>query len=558
MDTYKMQTKDTGTGARWCGTVALLALPVQVALGALMLGNASHAAQMLYAGVSSALLVVAGIACLRLRRRRAEGAAQLAEATRRLGRRDFARLPQLVTSAGGPEFSAVGQACLHAAAQLRRRFARLEAALEMDRWLLTVNVPEAMLRGALPLAAGILQSRSVSVALLDAADPARARCHDFLVEGGPLLEGPRELELDGQLLASACNEGGAIDLAAVGVDARAFFAPLADSGARAFRACPLRVGEHVIGFLCVGYRMEMHDQEDELFDAAAVAERLSIAFERIAGERALLGGLAPAPVRSPLESGLHRALRQDEFALAYQPIVRARSRELCAVEALVRWHESATGTERLAGEFIPVAEESGLIVDLGEWVLHAACAQYAEWRRQGVRLDYISVNVSAHQLRHSGLMASVVSTLHRHGMSPGELQLEFKESLLEEGAQVMALARELAQYGVRLALDDYGDGQSSLAALRELPVSALKIDRACIAGLDGNEQVRSLVRAVAGMGAATGKQVIAEGVERIEQLRFLEEAGCDALQGYLFAEPCEPTGIVDFSRRQQQVRILVA
>jgi len=558
MDTYKVQAREPGTGARWCGTVALLALPVQVAFGALLLGNASHATQMLYAGLSSALLVAAGAACLRMRRQRADAAGHLAEATRRLGRRDFARLPQLVTSAAGPEFAPVGQACLHAAAQLRRRFARLEAALEMDRWLLTVNVPEAMLRGALPLAAGILQSRSVSVALLDATDPARARCHDFLVEGGPLMDGPRELELDGHLLAAACSEGGAIDLAAVGVDARAFFTPLADSGARAFRACPLRVGEHVIGFLCVGYRMEMHDQEDELFDASAVAERLSIAFERIAGERALLGGVAPVPERSPLESGLHRALRQDEFALAYQPIVRARSRELCAVEALVRWHESATGTERLAGEFIPVAEESGLIVDLGEWVLHAACAQFAEWRREGVELDYISVNVSAHQLRHSGLMASVVSTLHRHGMVPAQLQLEFKESLLEEGPQAMALARELAQLGVRLALDDYGDGQSSLAALRELPVSALKIDRACIAGLDGSDQVRSLVRAVAGMGAATGKQVIAEGVERIEQVRFLEEAGCDAMQGFLFAEPCEPAGIVDFSRRQQQVRILVA
>jgi hypothetical protein len=252
MDTHNMLSIEQATGARWWGTVALLALPVQVALGALLLGPASHATQMLYAGLSSALLVTAGFALLRVRRRRADAATQLAEATRRLGRRDFARLPQLASTGACPEFAPVGQACMHAAAQLRRRFARLEAALEMDRWLLTVNVPEAMLRGALPLAAGILQSRCVSVALLDAADASRARCHDFLVEGGPLMELPRELELDGQRLAAACNEGGAIDLAAVGVDARTFFAPLADSGARAFRACPLRVGEHVIGFLCVG------------------------------------------------------------------------------------------------------------------------------------------------------------------------------------------------------------------------------------------------------------------------------------------------------------------
>jgi EAL domain-containing protein (putative c-di-GMP-specific phosphodiesterase class I) len=136
-------------------------------------------------------------------------------------------------------------------------------------------------------------------------------------------------------------------------------------------------------------------------------------------------------------------------------------------------------------------------------------------------------------------------------MQPGQLQLEIKESLLAEAPAVQALLHALAGHGVRLALDDYGDGNSSLAALRELPVTALKIDSACVAGITASEQVRALVRAVAGMGAATGKLVIAEGVERIEQLRFLEESGCDALQGYLFAAPMAAANIREFAGRAQ-------
>jgi EAL domain-containing protein (putative c-di-GMP-specific phosphodiesterase class I) len=514
------------------------------------LARAHSTLQLAYAGVACGLLVLAGMALLRLRAQRARGVQLLVEATRRVGRRDFARLPHYTTAAAShPELAPLGQACLHAAAQLRRRFARLESALELDRWLLTVHSPVDVLRGVLPLAAGVLQSRSVSVALLAADQPGLARCHDFLVEGLLPAGEPRELRLEPGLFQAVCEQHMSIDLADCGADAAAFFAPLSAAGARAFRVCPLRAGGHAIGFLCVGYRVELHDHEDELFDAGAVAERLSLAFERIVAERAVRQLPAAARRRSPLASGLHRALQREEFSLAWQPIVRAHSRELSAVEALVRWHDETAGRERLAAEFIPVAEESGLIVDLGEWVLRTACAQFADWRRDGLELDYVSVNVSPHQLRHAGLVASVLATLHRNGMQPGQLQLEITESLLAEGQQVNALLHELAARGVRLALDDYGDGNSSLAALRDLPVTALKIDSACVAGVGESEQVRSLVRALAGMGAATGKQVIAEGVERIEQLRFLEEAGCDALQGFLFAPPMPASSVREFAGR---------
>jgi EAL domain-containing protein (putative c-di-GMP-specific phosphodiesterase class I) len=558
MDKTDLNLMTAPAGLRWYGPVLLAALPLQVLLGALLLAGEHSRWQLAYAVVASSLLLVAGSAFLQLRAQRARGVQLLVEATRRIGRRDFARLPHFtVAAASSPELAPLGQACLHAGTQLRRRFARLESALEMDRWLLTVSEPAEMLRGVLPLAAGILQSRSVSVALLASGEPGLARCHDFLVEGQVPVGGPRELRLEPGLFEAVCEQHMSIDLAACGADARSFLAPLNAAGARAFRICPLRAGGHAIGFLCVGYRVELHDQEDELFDAGAVAERLSLAFERIVMDRAQPLSEARA-ARSPLESSLHRALQREEFTLAWQPIVRAHSRELCAVEALVRWQDERAGRERSAAEFIPVAEDSGLIIDLGEWVLRTACAQFADWRRDAVELDYVSVNVSPHQLRHAGLVPSVLATLHRNGMQPGQLQLEVRESLLSEGPQVVALLHELAARGVRLALDDYGDGNSSLAALRDLPVTALKIDSACVAGVTESEQVRSLVRAVAGMGAATGKQVIAEGVERIEQLRFLEEAGCDALQGYLFAAPMVAHGIREYASRAHMAVTRVA
>jgi EAL domain-containing protein (putative c-di-GMP-specific phosphodiesterase class I) len=552
MDVPAPKLIDAPAGSRWCGPVLLAALPLQVLLGAVLLAGEHSAWQLAYAGLASSLLVVTGLALLRLRNQRARGVQLLVEATRRIGRRDFARLPHYTAAAANiPDLAPLGQACLQAAAQLRRRFARLESALELDRWLLTVHDPLEMLRGVLPLASGILQGRSVSVALLSATEPGLARCHDYLAEGPLQSPAPRELRFDAARFEAACAQHMSIDLAACGVDVREFYAPLAANGARAFRVCPLHAGGHAIGFLCVGYRVELHDHEDERFDAGTVAERLSLAFGRIVTERATMQPRPAAAPQSPLETGLHRALQRDELSLAWQPIVRAHSRELCAVEALVRWQDERVGRERTAAEFIPVAEESGLIIDLGEWVLHAACAQFADWQREGLELDYVSVNVSPHQLRHAGLVPSVLATLHRHGMQPGQLQLEIKESLLDEGPLVLALLGELAGRGVRLALDDYGDGNSSLAALRDLPVTALKIDSACVAGITDSEQVRALVRAVAGMGAVTGKLVIAEGVERIEQLRFLEEAGCDALQGYLFAAPMAAAGIREFAGRAQ-------
>ena len=541
MENSNMQALDSRSGARWCALVLSAALPTLALAGAMLLADGQRGNQLFFAVVASVTVILAGAAAVSLRRRHAQQIDGLVAATRRLGRREFTQVP----GSAMQEFDEatawrLGQVYADAASRLRREFSKLHSVLEMDRWLLAVGAAEEMVRGVLPLIAEVLQCRAVSVVLLDETLGNSARCFDFINESQAPMPAPRSIVIDAQRLRAASAQETGLDVGAVGVDAEEFLGVLTAAGAQAFRLCPLEYRDQVRGFLCVGFRVDAHAQEDAGFGANEIAERLGLALaDRVAG---LL--LAPAVdaaallverTSSPLETGMQRALQREEFTLAYQPIVTAHSRHVSAVEALVRWPNGSDGSSRLAAEFIPVAEDSGLVVDLGDWVLRTACAQFDSWRRSGLTLDYVAVNVSARQLRHSGLLATVLACLQRSNMQPSQLQLEFTEAMLQEGPQAVALLRELAQRGVRLALDDFGDGNSSLSAVRDLPVTALKIDRSCVAGLTVSESVRSLVRAVIGMGAATGKIVIAEGVEQTEQLEFLEAAGCDALQGYLFA-----------------------
>ncbi len=541
MESSSLQVLDSRSGARWCALALTAALPTLALAGAMLLAEGPRDSQLFFAVVASVTVILAGAAAVNLRRRHAQQIDGLVAATRRLGRREFTQVPGSVMQ----EFDEatawrLGQVYADAASRLRREFSKLHSVLEMDRWLLSVGAAEEMVRGVLPLIAEVLQCRAVSVVLLDETSGNSARCFDFIYESQSPMPAARSIAIDAQRLRAASAQEPGLDVSAVGVDAEEFLNALTASGAQAFRLCPLEYRDQVRGFLCVGYRVDAHAQEDAGFGAIELAERLGLALA------ARAPGLLPAPAidaaaapdartRSPLETGMQRALQREEFTLAYQPIVTAHSRHVSAVEALVRWPNGSDGTSRLAAEFIPVAEDSGLVVDLGDWVLRTACAQFDSWRRNGLSLDYVAVNVSARQLRHSGLLATVLACLQRSNMQPSQLQLEITEGMLQEGPQAVALLRELAQRGVRLALDDFGDGNSSLSAVRDLPVTALKIDRSCVAGLTVNESVRSLVRAVIGMGAATGKIVIAEGVEQAEQLEFLEAAGCDALQGFLFA-----------------------
>jgi diguanylate cyclase (GGDEF)-like protein len=240
--------------------------------------------------------------------------------------------------------------------------------------------------------------------------------------------------------------------------------------------------------------------------------------------------------RVALETGLQRALAGSALEVHYQPILRRTESGLCAVEALVRWPGSSSGPARSPAEFIPVAEETGLIVELGAWVLQTACRDFAAWRRAGLTLDYVSVNVSAGQLRHEGFEALVESSLLKHRLAPAQLQLEVTESVLVEGDESGTLLGRLAARGVRIALDDFGTGYSSLNYLRRFPVQSIKIDRSFVEELPGNASACRLVEAMLAMAAAVDVQVIAEGVETRDQAVFLNDAGCDALQGFLFSK----------------------
>ena len=238
---------------------------------------------------------------------------------------------------------------------------------------------------------------------------------------------------------------------------------------------------------------------------------------------------------TPTESGLHRALRRREFSLFYQPQFAVANGELVGVEALLRW-QPPRESMRFPEEFVPAAEESGLIVDLGGWVLDAACAQLASWRDRKIAPPRLALNVSAHQLRHAEFPKQVRRSLDKYGLPPSLLELELTESAFADGLAGAGLER-LAQLGVHLALDDFGTGYSSLNYLRQYPIGTVKIDRSFLEEVPRNQASITLVDTILSMAHSLGKRVVAEGVESTEQLDFLRERRCDVAQGFYLARP---------------------
>lgn len=249
--------------------------------------------------------------------------------------------------------------------------------------------------------------------------------------------------------------------------------------------------------------------------------------------------------RMRLDHAMRTGLERGQFRLQYQPQVEVGSRRVIGAEALLRWHEPLRG-EISPGEFIPLAEQSGFIVRLGDWVLREAVAQAARWRHQGLRIP-VAVNVSALQFQQAQFVDAVAQTLQEAGLPPGLLELELTESVLvgdaEEGLRRM---RALASLGVTLSIDDFGTGYSSLAYLKRFPIQRLKIDRSFVSGLPSDPSDAGIVDAIVQMGRALGLQVIAEGVEREAQRDFLARAGCHEFQGYLYAPALSPE---EFQRR---------
>ena len=251
------------------------------------------------------------------------------------------------------------------------------------------------------------------------------------------------------------------------------------------------------------------------------------------------GTVREAPADDSVEARLRRALEGDELRLHYQPIFGLRSGELVALEALLRWEDPEHGMVSPA-EFIPVAEQTGLIDALGDWVLEAVCAQQLAWTAPGL-LPHISFNVSPSQLRRGDFLARVRERLSASGVDPSRLTVELTESsTLEDPALAESVVRELDALGLRIALDDFGTGYSSLSRLRELPVSTLKIDRSFLRDVPERPEAAAVVTAILQLARALGRIAVAEGVETEAQREFLAAEGCPLAQGFLLGVPAPP------------------
>ena len=241
--------------------------------------------------------------------------------------------------------------------------------------------------------------------------------------------------------------------------------------------------------------------------------------------------------RLSLESALRRSLSRNEFELHYQPRVAIDSSRITSVEALVRWRQPPDELI-LPGRFIPLAEETGLIVPLGLWVLRTACMQMRQWRDDGYDALRMAVNVSARQLHEPDFVGTVGGILAECGLSPDHLELEITESVaMNDPEEMRGLLASLSDLGVSLSIDDFGTGQSSLAYLKRFPIDYLKIDQSFVQGICTDANDESIVRSIIALGKNLKLVVIAEGVETEEQRAFLEAAACDEMQGYLCSRP---------------------
>jgi diguanylate cyclase (GGDEF)-like protein/PAS domain S-box-containing protein len=238
-----------------------------------------------------------------------------------------------------------------------------------------------------------------------------------------------------------------------------------------------------------------------------------------------------------LHEELRNAVARSEFVLLYQPQVDLRADRVFAVEALVRWNHPTLGTLSPI-KFIPLAEESGLIVQIGDWVLHEACRQNKSWQNAGMPPVTVCVNVSARQFKEKNLVSRVVSALRESGLRPDYLELELTESLIMQDVdRAVATMEELQLLGVQISIDDFGTGYSSLSALKTFPVARLKIDKTFITDVSSDENDKAVACAVISLGQKLNLRVIAEGVETDDQVAFLRANNCDEMQGYHFSKP---------------------
>ncbi|MBA3493146.1 MAG: EAL domain-containing protein [Gammaproteobacteria bacterium] len=254
---------------------------------------------------------------------------------------------------------------------------------------------------------------------------------------------------------------------------------------------------------------------------------------------------AHAQKRLLLENGLRHAIEREEFVLHYQPQVDLQTDAVTGVEALIRWHPE----QRMVppGEFIPIAEETGLITEIGQWVLRTACRQAREWEAAGLPPVRMAVNLSIRQLRRGDFPARVRALLRETGLAPQRLEIEITESsLMVDPEQIIKTLHELRATGIQVAMDDFGAGYSSLAYLKRLPLDRIKIDRSFVRDILEDPDDAAIVQAILAMARQLKIRVVAEGVETPAQTRFLRNHGCEEAQGYAFSRPLPAEACADF------------
>jgi EAL domain-containing protein (putative c-di-GMP-specific phosphodiesterase class I) len=236
-------------------------------------------------------------------------------------------------------------------------------------------------------------------------------------------------------------------------------------------------------------------------------------------------------------SSLRRALERKEFFLHYQPQVDLKSGAVIGVEALLRWAHPQFGVVP-PDQFIPAAEDSGLIVPIGEWVLRTACGQLKLWQNEGKPPVKMAVNLSAREFQGANLLQGVTRIIEDIGIDPAWLEIEITEStIMQHGDTAIFTLRKFREMGMALALDDFGTGYSSLSYLKRFPIDRLKIDRSFVRDIETDPDDAAIVRGIVALSHSIGLRVLAEGVETLAQMQLLQQCGCDEAQGYYFSEP---------------------
>jgi EAL domain-containing protein (putative c-di-GMP-specific phosphodiesterase class I) len=243
------------------------------------------------------------------------------------------------------------------------------------------------------------------------------------------------------------------------------------------------------------------------------------------------------PERLLLENDLRRAIARGEFELHYQPKVDVETGRVVGMEALLRWRHATRGLVAPA-EFIPIAEDCGAIVEIGEWVLGEACRQNVRWQRAGAPQLRVAVNISGVQFRQPDLLDTIAQALAASGLHPECLEIEITESvIMQDPSQMIVVLERLSKMGVHVSIDDFGTGYSSLSYLKRFPLDKLKIDRSFIRDISSDTEDAAITRAIIGLAHNLRLKVVAEGVETREQLEFLRTLGCDEYQGYYKSKP---------------------